>query len=142
MKREGRFIVASGEEWSRYLGREVVLDVPVHIATENKLFVVPDKVSQLSLATTLPALAVSFAAVFYGEHQDGIAEIVEADAIVADPKSNLWWIDVLKALHIAFACGDSERWYAERSAVVRSIARRLALAGSVQAIFFPIVTVL
>ena len=33
--REGRFMYASREELSRYLGREVGLDVPVHIATES-----------------------------------------------------------------------------------------------------------
>ena len=33
--REGRFMYASPEELSRYLGREAGLDVPVHIATEN-----------------------------------------------------------------------------------------------------------
>jgi hypothetical protein len=33
--REGRFMYASREELSGYLGREVGLDVPVHIATEN-----------------------------------------------------------------------------------------------------------
>jgi hypothetical protein len=33
VKREGRFMTASPEELSRYLGREAGLDVPVHIAT-------------------------------------------------------------------------------------------------------------
>ena len=33
--REGRFMYASREELSRYLGREAGLDVPVHIATES-----------------------------------------------------------------------------------------------------------
>jgi len=33
--REGRFICASQDELSVYLGREAGLDVPVHIATEN-----------------------------------------------------------------------------------------------------------
>ena len=33
--REGRFMYASREELSRYLGREAGLNVPVHIATEN-----------------------------------------------------------------------------------------------------------
>src|SRR6266536_4168817 len=33
--REGRFMTASPEELSRYLGREAGLDVPVHIASEN-----------------------------------------------------------------------------------------------------------
>ena len=35
VKREGRFITASPEELSRYLGREAGLDVPVHIASED-----------------------------------------------------------------------------------------------------------
>jgi hypothetical protein len=33
--REGRFIYASREELSGYLGREAGLDVPVHIVTED-----------------------------------------------------------------------------------------------------------
>jgi hypothetical protein len=33
--REGRFMTASPEELSRYLGREAGLDVPVHIASES-----------------------------------------------------------------------------------------------------------
>jgi hypothetical protein len=33
--REGRFMYASREELSGYLGREAGLDVPVHIATEG-----------------------------------------------------------------------------------------------------------
>src|SRR5690348_172181 len=35
VKREGRFITASPEELSRYLGREAGLNVPVHIASED-----------------------------------------------------------------------------------------------------------
>ena len=35
VKREGRFMTASSEELSRYLGREAGLDVPVHIASEE-----------------------------------------------------------------------------------------------------------
>ena len=35
VKREGRFMTASPEELSRYLGREAGLDVPVHIASED-----------------------------------------------------------------------------------------------------------
>jgi hypothetical protein len=33
--REGRFMYASPDELSQYLGREAGLEVPVHIATEN-----------------------------------------------------------------------------------------------------------
>ena len=35
VKREGRFMTASREELSRYLGSEAGLDVPVHIASEE-----------------------------------------------------------------------------------------------------------
>jgi len=35
VKRQGRFMTASSEELSRYLGREAGLDVPVHIASEE-----------------------------------------------------------------------------------------------------------
>jgi hypothetical protein len=35
VKREGRFMTASPEELSRYLGREAGLDVPAHIASEE-----------------------------------------------------------------------------------------------------------
>jgi hypothetical protein len=35
VKREGRFMTASPEELSRYLGREAGLDVPVQIASEG-----------------------------------------------------------------------------------------------------------
>jgi hypothetical protein len=33
--RDGRFMTASTEELSRYMGREAGLDVPVHIASED-----------------------------------------------------------------------------------------------------------
>ena len=35
VKREGRFMTATPEELSRYLGREARCDVPIHIATEK-----------------------------------------------------------------------------------------------------------
>ena len=35
VQREGRFMTASPEELSQYLGREAGVDVPVHIANEN-----------------------------------------------------------------------------------------------------------
>src|SRR5579864_6167500 len=35
VKREGRFMTASPEELSRYLGHEAGLEVPVHIASED-----------------------------------------------------------------------------------------------------------
>jgi hypothetical protein len=51
-------------------------------------------------------LAVGFAAVFYGEDQDGIAEIVEAHAVVADAEAELWRLNVLEVLDIAYAGGE------------------------------------
>jgi hypothetical protein len=50
--------------------------------------------------------AVRFAAVFYGEHQDGIAEIVKADVVVAGAEAGLRRFDVLETLDIAFAGGE------------------------------------
>jgi len=50
--------------------------------------------------------AVGFAAVFYGEDQDGVSEIMEADAVVADAEAELWRLDVLEALDIAFVGGE------------------------------------
>ena len=35
VRREGRFMTASPEEFSRYLGHEAGLEVPVHIASED-----------------------------------------------------------------------------------------------------------
>jgi len=51
-------------------------------------------------------LAVGFAAVFYGEDKDGIAEIVEAYAVVADAEAVLWRLNVLEVLDIAYAGGE------------------------------------
>ena len=51
-------------------------------------------------------LAVGFAAVFYRDDEDGIAEIVKADAVVAAAKAELWRIDILKVLDIACAGGE------------------------------------
>ncbi len=51
-------------------------------------------------------LAVGFAAVLYGEGFDGIAQVMEADAIVSDAEPKLWRVDVLEALYIAFAGGE------------------------------------
>jgi hypothetical protein len=44
--------------------------------------------------------------VLYGENFDDISGIVEADAVVADPESELWRLDALKTFYIAFAAGD------------------------------------
>ena len=35
VERDGRFMTASPEELSRYLGHEAGLDVPIHIASEG-----------------------------------------------------------------------------------------------------------
>ena len=51
-------------------------------------------------------LPVGFAAVFYREHFDGISEVVEAEAVVADSEPELWRVDVLKAFYVAFAGGE------------------------------------
>jgi hypothetical protein len=53
----------------------------------------------------LPASTIRFAAVSYGEDLNGVAEIVEADTIVADSKAELWRINVAKALHVALSRG-------------------------------------
>ena len=50
-------------------------------------------------------LAVGIAAVADGEDFDGVAEIVEADAVVADAEPQLGWLDILEALDVAFAGG-------------------------------------
>ena len=41
-----------------------------------------------------------------GENLDGVAEVVEADAVVADAEAELRRIDVLKPLYVAFAGTD------------------------------------
>jgi len=46
-----------------------------------------------------------FTAVFCGEDEDRIAEIEEANAIVADTQPQLGWLDALQTLHVAFAGG-------------------------------------
>jgi hypothetical protein len=49
--------------------------------------------------------AVGFAAVLNGGDVQGVADVVEADAVVADAQAELWRLDVLKALHVAFSGG-------------------------------------
>jgi hypothetical protein len=41
-----------------------------------------------------------------GENLDGIAEVVEANAVVADAEAELRGIDILEALYVAFAGTD------------------------------------
>lgn len=57
------------------------------------------------LSDACSRLAVGFATVLYGEDFDGIAEVMEAEAIVADAEPELWRVDVLEALYVAFAGG-------------------------------------
>jgi hypothetical protein len=69
------------------------------------------------------SLAVGFAAVFYGEDQDGVSEIVEADAVVAHAETELGRFDVLESLDIAFAGGkvtSHDMQDAERGGLVDS----------------------
>jgi hypothetical protein len=49
------------------------------------------------------ASAVDFAAVLDAGNFDGIAEVVEAGAVVANAETELGRFDVLEALHIALA---------------------------------------
>jgi len=41
-----------------------------------------------------------------GEDFDGVSEVMEAEAIVADAEPELWGVDVLEALYVAFAGGE------------------------------------
>jgi len=50
--------------------------------------------------------AVGFAAMLYGEDHNRIAEIMEADPVVAAAQSELWRLGILKAFNIAFAAGE------------------------------------
>jgi len=52
------------------------------------------------------ASAVDFAAVLDAGDFDGIAEVMEAGAVVADAEAELGRFNVLEALHIAFAGVD------------------------------------
>jgi hypothetical protein len=52
------------------------------------------------------ALPAGFAAVLYSEDHDGIAEIMKADAVVADAETEFGRLDILEALDIAFARGQ------------------------------------
>jgi hypothetical protein len=51
-------------------------------------------------------LPVGLATVLHGEDHDGIAEIMKADAVVADAEAELGRLDALEALDIAFAVGE------------------------------------
>jgi hypothetical protein len=46
------------------------------------------------------------AIVLYGEDFDGVAKVMEADAIVADTETELWRFDVMEPLDIAFAARE------------------------------------
>jgi hypothetical protein len=41
---------------------------------------------------------------FYGEYFDGVAEIVKADAVIADPETELRRFNILESLNVAFSC--------------------------------------
>lgn len=47
--------------------------------------------------------AVGFATVFYGGDVEGVAVVVEAEAVVSDAEAELGRFDVLKAFYIALA---------------------------------------
>jgi hypothetical protein len=51
-------------------------------------------------------LPVSVAAVFYSNQNDRIAEIWEADTIIACAETELRWFDILEALNVVFTCGQ------------------------------------
>ena len=42
----------------------------------------------------------------YGEDFDGIVEVTEADAVVADTETELWRLDVLESFNVALARED------------------------------------
>ncbi len=70
------------------------------------------KSSQKSMskaARLLGVLTVGFAAMFYRDDKDGIAEIVKANAVVATAEAELRRLDILDALNIAFASGEITR---------------------------------
>lgn len=69
---------------------------------------------------------------FYGEDHDGVTEIVEADAVIADAEAELWRFDVLESLDIAFAGGEitsHDMQDAERGGLVDSAEVGLGLVG-------------
>jgi hypothetical protein len=50
--------------------------------------------------------AISFAAVLYGEDFNGVAKVMEADAIIPDTETEFRWFDVVEPLDIAFATSE------------------------------------
>jgi hypothetical protein len=69
--------------------------------------------------------------VFNGGDVEGVAVVVEAEPVVADAQPELGRLDVLEALHVAFAGGgEVGRACRMRSAVGWSMARSWALAWS------------
>ena len=78
----------------------------------------------------------------YGEDEDGVSEVVEADAVVAGAEPELGRLDTLEPLHVAFAggeiAGDGVE-DAEGRNLVDGAEVGLALV-SVQAIFLGMVT--
>ena len=52
---------------------------------------------------------IGLAPVFYGKYFDSVAEIVKADAVIADPETELRRFDILQALHVAFSGSQKAR---------------------------------
>ncbi|MGB9489668.1 MAG: hypothetical protein WCA92_04295 [Terriglobales bacterium] len=50
--------------------------------------------------------AISFAAVPYGENFDGVAGVMEADAIIPNPEAEFRGFDAMKPLDIPFAARE------------------------------------
>ena len=59
--------------------------------------------------------SVGFSAVFDGGDVEGVAVVVEADAVVADAEAELGRLDVLEALYVAFAGGGEVGQSAENA---------------------------
>ena len=60
-------------------------------------------------------LAVGFAAVLDGSDVEGVAVIVEAKPVIADPQAELGRLDVPEALHVALAGGGEVGQGAEKA---------------------------
>jgi hypothetical protein len=71
-------------------------------------FVVPQIKFEESLDADVDrfSLAISFSAMLHGEDFDGIVEVAEAEAVVAETQAEFWWFDVMEPLYVAFASGD------------------------------------
>jgi hypothetical protein len=76
--------------------------------------------------------AISLAAMSHGDDFDGVAKVMEADAIVADTETELWRFDVMEPLNVAFAAredaGQSVKNAESRSLINRAQVRLGPLA--------------